>query len=111
MKAGLKLLFAAIFMVMATVNIWAALHLPLGDSLRLFSRNPWAVATLFDAYCGFLTFYVWVLYKERATGPRILWFILVMGLGNVAMSGYLLIQLFRLRADEPVWAVLQRRPA
>ena len=80
-------------------------------SSPLFGANPWAVATLYDAYCGFLTFYVWVAYKERALSARALWFVLMMGLGNVAMSVYVLKQLMRLKQDEPAWVVLQRRAA
>jgi hypothetical protein len=67
------------------------------------------VATLWDAYFGFLTFYVWVVYKERNIWTRILWFALIMGLGNIAMSLYVSLQLLRLRTDEPVESVLWRR--
>jgi hypothetical protein len=76
-----------------------------------YAANPWAVATLWDAYCGFITFFCWVCYKEGSTGPRVLWFILIMALGNIAMSAYMLIQLFRLRDDEPMDAVVRRRAA
>ena len=33
--------------------------------------NAWTIATLFDAYYGFITFYVWVAYKERRWLPRV----------------------------------------
>jgi hypothetical protein len=32
----------------------------------------WTIATLMDAYFGFLTFYVWVFYKEMRWLPRLL---------------------------------------
>jgi hypothetical protein len=51
------------------------------------------VATLLDAYLGFFIFYVWVAYKERAASTRILWFLLIMGLGNMAKAFYVLLQL------------------
>jgi len=111
MRLMLKLLFIAIFIVMVAVNVRAALAMNIGDSLPLFSANPWAVATLSDAYCGFLTFYVWVAYKEHALWSRALWFLLIMGLGNIAMSSYALKELFKLKAGEPVWKVLERRAA
>ena len=50
--------------------------------------------------------YVWVFYKERSGAMRILWFVLIMGLGNIAMSVYVLIQLFLLRPDEPAERIL-----
>lgn len=89
----------------------AALQMDVLASFPLSGANPWDVATLYDAYCGFLIFYVWVAYKERATWARPLWFVLVMGLGNVAMSAYVLKELFKLQPEEPVWKVLQNRAA
>jgi hypothetical protein len=62
--------------------------------------EPWFVATCADAYCGFLTFYVWVFYKERSTVSRVVWFLAVMGLGNIAMAVYVLVQLLRLRRGD-----------
>jgi hypothetical protein len=111
MRIALKLLFAAILVVMIAVNLRAALAMNILDSFPLFGTNPWAVATLYDAYCGFLTFYVWVAYKERQGWSRVLWFLLIMGLGNIAMSIYMLKELFKMKTGEPVWAMLQRRSA
>jgi hypothetical protein len=51
---------------------------------------------------------VWVAYKERGWPARIIWFFLIMGLGNIAMSTYMLIQLFRLKPEQPVSALLLR---
>ena len=69
----------------------------------------WTIATLMDAYCGFLTFYVWVLFKEARWLPRIAWFIAIMLLGNIAMSSYVLYQLLRLRPDHKASDILVLR--
>ena len=111
MKAFLKILFGGICVLMVVVNVRAALAMDIRDSFPLFGANPWAVATLYDAYCGFLTFWVWVAYKERAPWSRGLWFLLVMGLGNVAMSAYVLKELFKLKPEEPAWNLLRRSAA
>ena len=58
--------------------------------------DPWFRATLADAYFGFLAVYLWIAYKERSWGRRVLWFVLLMLLGNIAIAVYVLIQLFRL---------------
>jgi hypothetical protein len=108
LKLVLELLFAAIFLWMTVATIRTSLAVSLWDAWDGYAANPWAVATLYDAYCGFLTFYVWVVYKERSWGVRILWFVLIMALGNIAMSAYVLIQLFRLRPEEPVERILWR---
>jgi hypothetical protein len=64
---------------------------------------------MLDAYCGFLTFYVWLLYKEPRWLPRIGWFVAIMLLGNMAMSVYVLYQLMRLRPDQNASDILMAR--
>ena len=110
MKLFLKLLFGAIFLWMTVLTTRTSLTVSLWDAWPSYAANPWAIATLHDAYFGFLTFYVWVAYKERPMWSRVLWFVLIMGLGNIAMSLYVLIQLMRLGPEEPAEAILGRRP-
>jgi Protein of unknown function (DUF1475) len=64
-----------------------------------------------DAYFGFVTFYVWVLYKEMRWLPRVGWFVAIMLLGNMAMSTYVLTQLSRLRPGEDLSNLLSTRNA
>jgi hypothetical protein len=111
MKLILKLLFGAIFLYMIGMTLWIQSWKPLSLSPGEFSWNgsPWAVATLFDAYFGFTTFFVWVCFKEAGLLRKVVWFVLIMSLGNIAMSGYILLQLFRLESDEPVSTILTRR--
>jgi len=45
-------------------------------------------------------FYVWVAYGEKTYASRILWFVLIMGLGNMAVALYGLLQLKKLRPGE-----------
>ena len=40
---------------------------------------------------------------------RAVWFVLIMGLGNIATAAYVLIQLARLPAGRPAWAILEPR--
>jgi len=113
MKLALKLLFAGIFLYMVGMTTWVSLHksiLASGDEFS-WARSPWSVATLFDAYFGFITFYAWVFYKERSVVARIAWFLAIMGLGNIAMSSYVLLQLFRLRSEQPASDILLQDPA
>jgi len=106
MKLFLKLLFGSIFIWMITMTIRTCLMVSLWKAWPGFAENPWAVATLWDAYFGFLTFYLWVVYKERRILIRLLWFVLIMSLGNIAMSFYVLIQLMGLRSNDPVESIL-----
>lgn len=93
-------------MIVMTVQTNA--KMPLLSSLNSFADNPWAIATLYDAYFGFITFWCWVAYKERGWIPRVAWLLLILTLGNIAMSCYVLIQLFRLKPEEPAEAILRR---
>ena len=69
----------------------------------------WTLATLLDAYFGFITFYVWVYYKELRTLPKVLWFIAIMLLGNMAMAAYVLLQLLQLPSDRDTATILSTR--
>ena len=108
MKTVLKLLFGTIFLWMTILTIRTSMAVSLWDAWDTFGDNPWAIATLYDAYFAFITFFVWVAYKESTLWSRLLWLVLILGLGNIAMSIYVLIQLFRLKPDEPAEALLRR---
>jgi Protein of unknown function (DUF1475) len=107
-KTFLKCLFGFIFIFMVTATVRAALQVSLHDAWPSYRANPWAMATLYDAYAGFITFFVWVAYKENSVWKSVVWFALIMGLGNIAMSFYVLLQLFRLKSDEPASRMLWR---
>src|SRR4051794_35592513 len=100
-RAGLRILFGAILVSMIVVTTWASLRQPVWQwgGLTQEPDNGWTIATLFDAYFGFVTFYVWVAYKEGRKLPRAGWLIAILLLGNMAMSLYVLLQLRRLAPD------------
>lgn len=110
-KTVLKALFSFILISLFCYTTFASFQQSVLDWQGLVRTpdNWWTIATLIDAYYGFLTFYVWVFYKEAGAMARIGWFIAIMLLGNMAMSAYVLIQLWRLREDEPASAILLRR--
>ncbi|MCF3651224.1 DUF1475 family protein [Synoicihabitans lomoniglobus] len=93
----LRLLFIGILVTMSALIGWASWQQPIFGIPAEVRTNPWFIATLFDAYFAFITFYVWVAWKEPTIGARILWFITVILWGNFAMAIYLLIELFRIK--------------
>lgn len=111
MRTFLKVLFTAIlaWMVVMTVHVSLQKSIVLSPTEFSWRTSPWAVATLFDAYFGFTTFFVWVCFKEIKLAKKVIWFVLIMALGNIAMSSYVLIHLFRLPADEPLANLLVKR--
>jgi len=52
----LKLLFGFIFVWMLVATVRTSMQISLWAAWHGFSANPWAVATLYDAYAGFVTF-------------------------------------------------------
>jgi hypothetical protein len=102
----LKILFGSIFTYMIYMTTMTSLELNLFTHLPTLLKDPWAVATLWDAYFGFITFYVWVYYKENSILSKIIWFIVIMLLGNITMSLYVLIQLFKLKENEGIEKIL-----
>lgn len=112
MRQLLIALFGFIFIFMVVMTIRTQMKVSFWDFPAwqpAYAANPWAVATLYDAYFGFTTFFVWVCFKERLLAMKIVWFLLIMALGNIAMSFYVLLQLFKLKQGEPVANVLTRR--
>jgi hypothetical protein len=110
-RTGLRLLFTVILVSMIVVTTWASLRQPVWEwgGLTQAPDNGWTIATLFDAYFGFITFYVWLAYKQRRWVPRIAWLIAILLLGNMAMSVYVLLQLRKLPANEPMATLLTAR--
>jgi predicted trehalose synthase len=91
----LRSLFVVIIASMLGITSWAGSQ----QSLSAFAhsatfRDPWVIATLFDAYWAFITFYAWVAWKEQSLVARLLWFVAIVLLGNLVMSAYMLVQLF-----------------
>jgi len=105
---GLRLLFAGIFLTMVIVTTYASLGESILKIPAAVTSDRWFQATLFDAYFGFLTFFVWVAYKEACVGRSAVWFVLIMILGNLGMSAYMLIQLFKVSPKASLREVLLR---
>ncbi len=105
----LRILFLLILASMIWVTTWAGLQCPLLGVPRPVATHPWFIATLFDAYWGFTTFYVWVFYKQTSTVARIAWFLAIMALGNIAMSSYCLSELFSAGKEQGLPEILTAR--
>jgi Protein of unknown function (DUF1475) len=109
-RPALTALFGGILAAMLLITATASVKQPLWDWGGLTSEPDrwWTLATLADAYFGFLTFYAWVYYKQVTAMSRAAWFVAVMLLGNIAMAAYVLLQVSKLRPGEPVASMLLR---
>lgn len=60
---------------------------------------PWGIVSLVDLYVGFLLFSCWIVYREKALLPSIIWVALMMALGFWTGALYTLIALQTSRGD------------
>lgn len=105
----LRFAFAFVLVAMLCVTSWASMEVALWKTPRAVATHPWFIATLFDTYFAFLTFYAWVAYKETTALARVGWLLGVLLLGNIAMAVYMLIQLFRVPVNASIEQVLLRK--
>ena len=98
----LRALFIVIIGSMLCVTSWASTQCPMFSIPREVYAHPWFIATLFDTYWGFITFFVWVCYKQTTLLARLAWFVAIMVLGNIAMSAYCLSELFGVSREVPL---------
>jgi hypothetical protein len=42
---------------------------------------PWGIVSLVDLYVGFILFSCWIVYREKAVLPSVIWVVLMMVLG------------------------------
>ena len=93
---GLRVFFVAVLVAMTWVTVRAMQDRRVTQAFVEIASDPWGLATLFDAYFGFLTFYLWLAYKEGSWLARGMWLVAILLLGNFAMASYVLYQLYRL---------------
>ncbi len=105
----LRIFFLGILAVMLWVTTRASMDTAIWQLPASLTGDLWFQATLADAYFGFLTFFVWLAYKEPGWLARIAWLVAILLLGNIAMATYCLIQLFRVPASADLREVLLRK--
>ena len=96
----LKILISCVFVFMCYKVIDTSLESNLFEQWDFLASLPWMRATLWDFYANVLVIFIWVCYKEKSLGLKILWLVLLVCLGSIASCGYLLIQLFKLKKEE-----------
>ena len=105
----LRVAAIVVLLSMLCVTTWASDFVALWKMPRAVATHPWFIATLFDTYFAFLAFWAWVAYKETSYLARGLWLVAILLLGNIAMSIYVLCELFRVPLNARFEDVLLRR--
>jgi hypothetical protein len=99
LRIGLISLFSVILAAMLWQTSTASMAQAIWAIPDPITQNPWFIATLVDAYCGFITIFVWIALREKSFSAKVLWFILLMLLGNIAISAYCLMVLIQSKPD------------
>ncbi|MBN1581739.1 MAG: DUF1475 family protein [Anaerolineae bacterium] len=86
-------------LAMASVLIYGFTVGDFGGEGQLLLSMPWGIVSLVDVYVGFILFSGWIIYREKSIVRSIVWVILVMILGNLTASLYVLIALIASRGD------------
>jgi hypothetical protein len=71
--------------------------------------EPWGLATMFDAYFGFLAFWLYVAWREQTIASRLGWFVALMLLGNFAIAAYALLCLSKAKGETDLGKVFFTR--
>jgi hypothetical protein len=63
-----------------------------GEGTKLLAM-PWGIVSMVDLYVGFTLFSCWIVYREKAVLPSIVWVVLMMVLGFFTGALYTFIAL------------------
>ena len=107
--AVLKIVFIAILVWVTYQVVMTSLESNLFKEWDFLGSIPWMRATLWDFYANLFVIYLWVLYKERSIGIKLLWLVLLFCLGSIGTCAYMLIQLFKLKPDEGVQELINNK--
>ncbi|XP_073031744.1 uncharacterized protein [Primulina eburnea] len=77
-----------------------------GSPFRQEVFTPWLSATLVDFYVNVFALLVWVAYKESNWRSAAIWIILFISLGSVTTCSYIVLQLFHLSPQDPVFLIV-----
>ncbi|HJV91036.1 MAG TPA: DUF1475 family protein [Holophagaceae bacterium] len=109
MRRALLAFCLLVFAAMVAVTTWASLESNVAAGFARVAADRWGLATLFDAYFGFLWFWLWVLWKERGWVRRWLWLVLLLALGNLAIAAFVTLQAWKWRETEGFESLLAAR--
>jgi hypothetical protein len=109
MRRNLMLFCALVFVAMVAITAWASMESNVAVGFARVAADRWGLATLFDAYFGFVWFWLWILWKEPRWSSRLLWLLLLFALGNLAIAAFVATQAWKWNEADGFGALLSRR--
>jgi len=83
--------YACVTPSMTSLPEYAGKGLHVLDGFVTVCSEPWGLATMFDAYFGFLAFWLYTAWRERTVAARLGWLVALLLLGNFAIAAYALL--------------------
>ncbi|KMZ70149.1 hypothetical protein ZOSMA_1G01220 [Zostera marina] len=81
-----------------------------GLPFRKELATPWMVVTLIDFYINVSVISTWVSYKETNWLSALIWIVFFICLGSLTTCVYIVIQLFKLSSEDPLYHVYAESP-
>lgn len=99
-----RIIFSILGVLMAAVVIYTVVTdgLPFRKDLL----TPWMAATLIDFYINVFAISVWVSHKESNWISAVIWICLLICFGSITTCGYIVVQLFQVSYQDPIYHVL-----
>lgn len=107
---SLSLVYAGLLALLAASCVWAASERGVIAALLEIAADRWGLVTLIDIYAAFFSVWLWIAWRERSLAARVVWALLIAGLGSMAIAAYVLLALRRLPPGAPASALLQPAP-
>ena len=106
MVTALKIIFSVLLVWITYIVISTSLESSLIKEWSFLGSIPWMKATLWDFYANIFIITLWMFFKEKSILLKIVWVILFVCLGSIATCAYVLLKLFKLKANEGVKELL-----
>lgn len=84
-----RILSVCALVVMVTIIGWGLISGDFGGEGSAIWALTWGKVTLVDLYVGVVFFAAWVAWRERRLLPVVVWWVALVGLGNLAAAAYL----------------------
>ncbi|MEX1377467.1 MAG: DUF1475 family protein [Eubacteriales bacterium] len=99
----LQIIFFAAFIVLLAAIVYGVVERDIMAEGSVMLDIFWGQFTFVDIYVSFIVFYLWVIFREKSALKSIIWFVLIMFGGSMAICLYLFLAV---RSSKESWGRL-----
>ncbi|MCE1190187.1 MAG: DUF1475 domain-containing protein [Ignavibacteria bacterium] len=101
-KNQLLIVFSILWFYIVYTVITTSMQSNLFTEWNYLASIPWMRATLVDFYINVVAIFTWIALRERSKLALTFWLLGLVFLGSIATTTYIIVQLIKLKAGEPV---------